>query len=206
MMCKNFKLRRCDNGTFCFSRLRCKTNFKRFLPGKNFLTRADKHLRSDQELCLPSAREVLQPIYVTEITRNFPSEILMPFASARDELDEIKFFGNGNHDKYLLRESDISADSEENVISEIFAWVYRMEITEEDFSDGLSATTSVCEKWFSQKKKLENNSTNCCNFTNLEEYCQRLAGAVIAGQIIILHLKAVSVSLEVVNKIRLIRE
>lgn len=70
----------------------------------------------------------------------------MPFASARDELDEIKFFGNGNHDRYLLSESDISADSEENVISEIFAWVYRMEITEEDFSDGLSATTSVCEK------------------------------------------------------------
>lgn len=59
---------------------------------------------------------------------------------------------------------------------------------------------------FLRRKKLENNSTNCCNFTNLEEYCQRLAGAVIAGQIIILHLKAVSVSLEVVNKIRLIRE
>lgn len=173
MMCKNFKLRRCDQGTFCFSQLRCKTNFKRFLPGKNFLTRADKHLRSDQEICLPSAREVLEPIYVTEITRNFPSEILMPFASARNELNEIDFFRKGNHDKYLLRESDISPDCDENVITEIFAWVYRMEITEQDFSNDLSATASVHKNWFLGGKN-GNYATNCCNFMYLQEFCLRL--------------------------------
>lgn len=142
-MCKNFKLSRCDKKTFCFFRLRSKKSFKRFLPGKSCFTRTDQHLRSDQEICIPSAREVLQPIYVTEITRNFPSEILMPFASARNELGEINFFRNGNREKCLLGESDISVDSEQNAITEIFAWVYSMDTTEENFPDDLSATTSV---------------------------------------------------------------
>lgn len=70
----------------------------------------------------------------------------MFFVLVRDELDEIKFFGNGNYDKYLFREFDIFVDFEENVIFEIFVWVYRMEIIEEDFLDGLLVIIFVCEK------------------------------------------------------------
>ena len=86
---------------------------------------------SDQEICLPTAREALQPIYVTEITKNFPSEILMPFASARQESCEINLLSSGNFDESSLDDPQISVVSEGNAITEIFAWVYSMEITEE---------------------------------------------------------------------------
>lgn len=100
---------------------------------------------SDQEICIPAAREALQPIYVTEITKNFPSEILMPFASARHELGEINLLSSGNLNEGSLGNSQISVDSEENVITEIFAWVYRMDITDEqNIPDGLS-TSAVRE-------------------------------------------------------------
>ena len=85
---------------------------------------------SDQEICIPTAREALQPIYVTEITKNFPSDILMPFASARHELGEMNFLSSGNLDEDFLGDSQISVVSEENAITEIFAWVYSMDITD----------------------------------------------------------------------------
>ena len=144
-MCKNFKLRRSDKKSFCFFRFRSRNSFKRFLPGRRFFTRADKHLRSDQEICIPTAREALKPIYVTEITKNFPSEILMPFVSARHELGEMNMLlGNGYQDKCFLSDSRFSVGSEENSIAEIFAWVYSMDMAEENIPDELS-TASVCE-------------------------------------------------------------
>ena len=86
---------------------------------------------SDQDICIPTAREALQPIYVTEITKNFPSEILMPFASARHERSEINLLSSGDLDVSSLGDSQISVESEENAITEIFAWVYTMDITDE---------------------------------------------------------------------------
>ena len=87
---------------------------------------------SDQEICIPTAREALQPIYVTEITKNFPSEILMPFASARQERGEINLLSSGNLDEGSIGSSQITVVSEENAITEIFAWVYSMEISDEE--------------------------------------------------------------------------
>jgi len=86
---------------------------------------------SDQEICIPTAREALQPIYVTEITKNFPSEILMPFASARRERGEINLLSSGNLDESSISNSQITVVSEEDAITEIFAWVYSMEISDE---------------------------------------------------------------------------
>jgi len=94
-------------------------------------TKAGKHLMSDQEICIPTAREALQPIYVSEITKNFPSEILMPFASARQERGEINLLSGGNFDESPISNSQITVVSEEDAITEIFAWVYSMEISDE---------------------------------------------------------------------------
>ena len=138
-MCKNFKLsRRCDKKSSCF--FRGQRNFKRLFPGRRFFTRAGKHLTSDEEICIPTARAALQPIYVSEITKNFPSEILMPFVSARHQLSEINILGS--QDSAYLGNSQLSMDCEENV-AEIFAWVYDMDVTEENFPDISDA--SVCE-------------------------------------------------------------
>ena len=98
---------------------------------------------SDQEICLPTAREALQPIYVTEITKNFPSEILMPFASARQESCEINLLSSGNFDEGSFGDPQILVASEGNAITEIFAWVYNMEITEEqNIPDEISITSA----------------------------------------------------------------
>ena len=133
MMCKSFKR------SHCF--FRSKRNLKRFFPGHSVFTRVGKHLRSDQEICIPTARDILQPIYVSEITKNFPQEILMPFVSARHEFGEINLLGN--QDSCNLSDSQISMDCEENV-AEIFAWVYSIDVTEENFPDISDA--SVFEK------------------------------------------------------------
>lgn len=111
------------------------------MPGRRFFSRDAKHLRSDQEICIPTARDALQPIYVTEITKNFPSEILMPFASARHEHGEINLLSSGNLDESFLSDSKVSVDSEENTITEIFAWVYSMDIAEENIPDELSMSS-----------------------------------------------------------------
>jgi len=94
-------------------------------------TKAGKHLMSDQEICIPTAREALQPIYVTEITKNFPSEILMPFSSARQERSEINLLSSGNLNEDSIGDSQILVFSEENAITEIFAWVYSMDVNDE---------------------------------------------------------------------------
>lgn len=130
-MCRNFKLRACGKKSFCVFRTRDQRKVKCFLPGRRLFTKTGKHLMSDQEICIPTAREALQPIYVTEITKNFPSDILMPFASARHELGEMNFLSSGNLDEDFLGDSQISVVSEENAITEIFAWVYSMDITDE---------------------------------------------------------------------------
>ena len=114
--------------------------FKRCFPGRKFFARTRNHLRSDQEICIPTARDALQPIYVSEITRNFPSEILMPFVSARRQLGEINLLGS--RDNCYISDSGLSVDSEESV-ADIFAWVYSMDITEDDFPD--ISDTAVCE-------------------------------------------------------------
>ena len=111
------------------------------LPGWGVFTRDAKHLRSDQEICIPPARDALQPIYVTEITRNFPSEILMPFASARCRHSEINLLSSGHLDDSFVSDSTVSVESEENTITEIFAWVYSMEITEETIPDELPTSS-----------------------------------------------------------------
>ena len=145
-MCRNFKLRACGKKSFCVFRSRDQRKVKCFLPGRRLFTKAGKHLMSDQEICLPTAREALQPIYVTEITKNFPSEILMPFASARQESCEINLLSSGNFDEGSLGDPQISVVSEENAITEIFAWVYSMEITEEqNIPDEISMPSSVRE-------------------------------------------------------------
>lgn len=130
-MCRNFKLRACGKKSFCVFRSQDQREVKCFVPGRRLLTKAGKHLMSDQENCLPTAREAFQPIYVTEITKNFPSEILMPFASARQESCEINLLSSGNFDDGSFDDSQISVVSEGNAITEIFAWVYSMEVTEE---------------------------------------------------------------------------
>lgn len=127
-MWKNFKLSRKFNKKFRGER----NGVTRCLPGRCFFTRTDDHCASDQEICLPTARDVLQPIYVSEITRNFPSEILMPFASARHELGEINLLVN--RDNCCAGNSQLSLECEENV-AEIFAWVYNMDIREDNFPD-----------------------------------------------------------------------
>lgn len=77
----------------------------------------------------------MQPIFVTEITRNFPSEIFMPFVSARQELGEINLLGD--HENSCDSNSQLSMDYEEN-IADIFAWVYKMDIEEEELPDNVS--------------------------------------------------------------------
>lgn len=77
----------------------------------------------------------MQPIFVTEITRNFPPEILMPFISARQELGEINLLGD--HENSCVNNSQLSMDYEEN-IADIFAWVYKMDIEEEELPDNVS--------------------------------------------------------------------
>ena len=111
------------------------------LPGWGIFTRDAKHLRSDQEICIPTARDALQPIYVTEITRNFPPEILMPFASARCEQGEINLLSSGHLDDSFVSDSKVSVESEEDTITEIFAWVYTLDITEENIPDELSISS-----------------------------------------------------------------
>ena len=71
----------------------------------------------------------MQPIFVTEITRNFPSEIFTPFISARQELGEINLLGD--HENSCVSNSQLSMDYEED-IAEIFAWVYKMDIELEE--------------------------------------------------------------------------
>ena len=130
-MCRDFKLRACGKKSFGVFGSRDQRTAKCILPGGRLFTKAGKHLMSDQEICIPTAREAFQPIYVTEITKNFPSEILMPFASARQERSEINLLSSGNLDKGSLGDSQISVVSEENTITEIFAWVYSMDISDE---------------------------------------------------------------------------
>ena len=135
-MCKNFKLsRRCNKKSSCF--FQGQGSVKRFqFPERSYFKRTRKHLRSDQEICIPTAREAMQPIYVSEITRNFPSEILMPFVSARHELGEINLLGN--LDNRCLSDSQLSMDCTEEDVAEIFAWVYSMDITEDNLSNDIS--------------------------------------------------------------------
>lgn len=130
-MCRNFKLRACRKKSFCVLRSRDQSKVKCFQPGRRLFTKAGKHLMSDQEICIPTAREALQPIYVTEITKNFPSEILMPFSSARQERSEINLLSSGNLNEDSIGDSQILVFSEENAITEIFAWVYSMDVNDE---------------------------------------------------------------------------
>lgn len=81
-------------------------------------------MTSDEEICIATAREAFQPIYVSEITKKFPSEILMPFVSAKHELGEFNLLGN-RRDKYI-DDSLLSVGRDENV-AEMFAWVYDKE-------------------------------------------------------------------------------
>lgn len=70
----------------------------------------------------------------------------MPFASARQESCEINLLSSGNFDEGSLGDPQISVVSEENAITEIFAWVYSMEITEEqNIPDEISMPSSVRE-------------------------------------------------------------
>lgn len=125
-MCKSFKRStKCSKKSS--SSFKGQVNPKCLLPRRFFFTRTGSHLTSDQEICIATAREAFQPIYVTEITKKFPSEILMPFVSAKHELGEFNLLGN-RRDKHI-GDSLLSVESEENV-AEIFAWVHDMEITE----------------------------------------------------------------------------
>ena len=83
------------------------------------------------EVRIDTARDALQPIYVSEITKNFPTEILTPFASARFEHGEIN--PRGLEGACLLSNSQASVNSAD--VSEIFAWVYSMDIRGDNFSD-----------------------------------------------------------------------
>lgn len=65
----------------------------------------------------------------------------MPFASARCEHGEINLLSSGNLDNSFISDSKVSVNSEENAITEIFAWVYSMEITEENIPDELSLSS-----------------------------------------------------------------
>ena len=133
-MCRNFRLsRRCDRKSWFFPR--GKRSFKGMLSERIYFSRKKNHSKSDQEICIPMAREAMQPIFVTEITRNFPSEIFMPFISARQELGEISLLGD--HENSCVSNSQLSMDYEEN-IADIFAWVYKMDIEEEELPDNVS--------------------------------------------------------------------
>lgn len=122
-MCKNFK-RQTKCGKKSSSSFKGQVNLKCLLPLRFFFKRTGSRLTSDEEICIATAREAFQPIYVTEITKKFPSEILMPFVSAKQELGELNLLGN-RRDKYI-DDSLLSLDSDENV-AEIFAWVYDKE-------------------------------------------------------------------------------
>lgn len=122
-MCKNFKRStKCSKKSS--SSFKGQVHLKCLLPLRFFFKRTGSHLTSDEEICIATAREAFQPIYVSEITKKFPSEILMPFVSAKHELGEFNLLGN-RRDKYI-DDSLLSVDSDENV-AEMFAWVYDKE-------------------------------------------------------------------------------
>ena len=122
-MCKNFKRStKCSKKSS--SSFKGQVNLKCLIPLRFFFKRTGSHLTSDEEICIATAREAFQPIYVNEITKKFPSEILMPFVSAKHELGEFNLLGNRS-DKYI-DDSLLSVGSDENV-AEIFAWVYDKE-------------------------------------------------------------------------------
>ena len=66
----------------------------------------------------------------------------MPFASARQESCEINLLSSGNFDDGSFGDSQISVVSEGNAITEIFAWVYSMEVTgEQNIPDEISMSS-----------------------------------------------------------------
>ena len=67
----------------------------------------------------------------------------MPFASARHEHGEVNILSSGNLDESFLSDSQVSVESEENTITEIFAWVYSMEIEEENIPDEVSPSSEL---------------------------------------------------------------
>lgn len=146
-MCKNFKRStKCDKKSP--SGFNNRGNFKRFLPQQFFFTRTGSHCQSDQEICIQTAREAFQPIYVTDITKKFPSEILMPFVSAKQELGEVNILGHRGNP--YVSDSCLSVDCEENV-ADMFAWVYDMDVTENNSSK--ISSTAVCDNWLSWEKE-----------------------------------------------------